>query len=234
MNCEEDHSPGRVLAVPGMTQGVHFADQRQGGGWNGSSGQTTGNHQGGGWNGSGGQNKSARPSGIRPRTPRRDAKGNIIMRYLDKEQTEWENFDAKVQARPSWQGVDSQRPIGQRRPKSPVEYAAKEERLTMTGATASTFGHALMRVESTWVRPAAEKAAALFFSGTFMVRDLLTSSPSSAGCLLAVMRAADIEGDEPEQGAWSREEPPQAFGSLPDGAVQFAVCLAKLQHLGFR
>jgi hypothetical protein len=33
-----------------------------------------------------------------------------------------------------------------------------------------------------------------------------------------------------EQGAWSREDPLQAFGSLQDGASQFAVCLAKLQH----
>ena len=33
-----------------------------------------------------------------------------------------------------------------------------------------------------------------------------------------------------EQGTWSREDPLQAFGSLPDGASQFAVCLAKLQH----
>ena len=191
--CVEDHID-RVLAVPGMTQGTRFSDPGpQGSGWRG--GQAS--RQSTAANATDAQRRGNRPGGIRPRTPRKDAKGNIIMRYGDKPQTDWGDLDPSCQA-PFLAGYGFTAANWAEKAKEPCGICSQE------GEVDHDWGHCIYVWSCSGAgrkylgeAKAADKMAALFGSSTLVVRELLAANPAVSESLVAVMLAADVDEDEP-------------------------------------
>ena len=178
-----------------MTQGTRFDDQKgqpQGSGWTGGQAGRQGNAT----NAADSQRRGGRPGGISPRTPRKDAKGNIIMRYGDKPQTDWKDLDPSCQA-PFLAGYGFTATNWAEKAKEPCGICSQE------GEVDHDWGHCIYVWSCTSAgrkylgeAKAADKMAALFGSGTLMVKELLIANPTTAESLIAVMKAADIDEDE--------------------------------------
>jgi hypothetical protein len=194
-NASVEGHTARVLAVPSMTQGARFSDlgQPQGGGWRGGQAGRQGNAA----NAADNQRRGNRPGGIRPRTPRKDAKGNIIRRYGEKPQTDWEDLDPSCQA-PFLAGYGFTAANWEEKAKEPCGICSQE------GEVDHDWGHCIYVWSCSGAgrkylgeAKAADKMAALFGSSTLVVRELLAANPTVSESLVAVMLAVDVDEDEP-------------------------------------